>query len=343
VINHLDTHCFLEICPDVRTRGEIVQFPRESHARMKEYLSVGKGQAFRSMFLYDNTFPNHVQLKGTVSGYTGIYWANFLLIDLDEKNDDLSNSLASTKNIVSRLRNEYEVETLVIQIGFTGNRGFHISLPQSLIGFGPSKYLAKQMIGFWETLIKGCLLPSTKFDQSIYKPNGLIRCPGSYHEKTGLYKIMLTADELFELSDPNCLKEMARLRRPMPDYNQAPECNDWLSSLWPTESVILKPGQRGNARSSRTSMVTSGKNRAAVKSSQQGGIIELLHQDIKEGEGRNVAAFKIASHFSRRGFPAHIVEGMLVAWNNGLSDPLQDDELMRTIRSGLAANAAEQR
>jgi len=76
---------------------------------------------------------------------------------------------------------------LLPEIYFSGNRGFHIMIPLT-VGHTHPHRISKM---FFETMSKSEFL-----DKQVYAARHLLRCDGSYHAKSGLYKTKITLDEL---------------------------------------------------------------------------------------------------------------------------------------------------
>jgi hypothetical protein len=87
-------------------------------------------------------------------------------------------------NLLELLKEEFSVLPLIY---FSGNRGFHLEYPITVISNMP--HLVSKM--FFTTLTKSSFL-----DKQIYAQRHLMRSDGSIHFKTGLHKTGITYDEL---------------------------------------------------------------------------------------------------------------------------------------------------
>jgi hypothetical protein len=327
---------FIEVTPDYKTtRGAIFGYPGNYVQELKTIFENPNARAFKSVFLYDQSYQDFQQKNnGSTAGFTGACWADEVIFDFDD-NESLENAHQSAKNVVMRLIRDFGAPVETMPIGFTGNRGFHLSIPQKLIGFKPSLHLRQEMIAFAEKVVEGCCLPTTKFDASIYKANGLIRVSGSCHEKTGLYKIMLTAKELIDMPIGDIL-EAAKARRPKPKYESVDEYIGVLAALWTTNPERIAERAALNRASRELPVLAGAASAHAIKTDQRMCIVKMMSTPLKEGEGRNEIAIRIASHFTNQGLPTDAVVGVMRGWNAGLPEPLPEYELDRTMQSAIS-------
>lgn len=74
-----------------------------------------------------------------------------------------------------------------IYVWFSGSKGFHVGVPEEYLGLSHDESLPKKLAYLARELKKkfSCL------DSAIYNPNRKFRVPGSRHDKTGLYKILV--------------------------------------------------------------------------------------------------------------------------------------------------------
>jgi hypothetical protein len=156
---------------------------------------------FRSLFVhnaglkghFDNNFSEKDGKKfNSVAGYTGQHTADFLLIDFD--GDDLDKVKLEVVTYVNLLKWEYEIPEDLISIWFSGNKGFHVTIPFELVSQDTqqTKDFHKHYGAFVEKLTEGFKY----VDRGIYNADRLIRLGNTKHEKTKLFKIPVTLDEL---------------------------------------------------------------------------------------------------------------------------------------------------
>lgn len=329
--SYLGSHKYVEVCPEVHIRKDIREFPKQYVERVMEIMKAPHGRCFRSIYTYDKSYLDYLNENDTLKGYKGTYWADNVIIDFDD-NDSVENARQSCNNVLRKLLFEYEVEPEAVEIYFTGNRGFHLSFPSLIIGLEPTAHMRHQMIGFLRKLIDGCFLSTTKFDESIYKANGLIRISGSFHEKGGLYKIPLTSAEFIAMGLEE-IREMAKQRRPRPKYIKVTEINERLAALWPPEP---KEEVRGPSHDANGNVLPILNEEGDIRTDQRMCMQRLMREDVKEGHGRNEIALRLASHHTSMGAPSPVIKAMMDAWNQNLTNPLSGTEIDRTVQSALA-------
>lgn len=193
---------------------------------------------YLSMFGMDNSIHEHLEVtrgpqtcKSSVTRFAGSYFAEFLYFDLD-RDGDLSGSLASTRDLLRRLYQRFQFSPKQLFLCFSGSKGFHVGLHQSLFGgFTPSPELPKQLNDLAARLLAECheltlaelqtkVVEAKKAGQNfadvdlrIYNANRIFRVINSRNAKSGRYKVGLTSTELLHLP----LDELLDLA-PRPDY-----------------------------------------------------------------------------------------------------------------------------
>lgn len=122
-------------------------------------------------------------------GYSGLMRPVFdtIHIDLDSEADLGAKAWEDTKNLCKKLQSE----NVSFHVYFSGNKGFHVAIHKSAIGItqGPKEEIeaaVKQLLAE--------LKPNfDSVDLRIWNANRKFRAYNSVHEKSGLYKIRLTA------------------------------------------------------------------------------------------------------------------------------------------------------
>lgn len=159
-------------------------------------------ECYTTYFQYSDELLDHVKKTGSVRRFNGSCWANFFPLDVDDS-ADLEKSLNGTRAIVTKLRDDCEIDPKNLRIYFSGAKGFHIEIPGKLFGgFTPSPGLHEE----FRALAK---LISEDIDLVIYDKVRLWRLKNTINSKSGLYKIPLTVDELFDRTIEQ-IKEMAK-------------------------------------------------------------------------------------------------------------------------------------
>lgn len=195
-------------------------FNRHKFNKTDDNVNVDRGiPVYRSYFLHSGEikdyFLSHKDEKGrnTLAGYVGCVLSDQLKIDIDEKDD----SLDQVRKLLRYWEANYDLDLRHIRVNFSGSKGFHIRIPAELFGgFEPSEELP----GIHKQIALD-LTEGVKIDESVYKTTGLFREVNSINQKSGLFAVPLTVNELFSL-DYDQIKDLAKNQRQV-DYLEADE------------------------------------------------------------------------------------------------------------------------
>ena len=173
----------------------------------------------RNKFIEVGALRNHIKdYDGDV--YSTVYrydsrdqnTANFiapLYLDLDiddiEKNfDKIKQDLAL---VLRRLKTAFHLSDKDIEIYFSGSKGFHILVHHSIFGFEPSRDINKQYKKVAVELKTYTVNKSV--DTKIYDNKRLFRVPNTINQKTGLYKVAITYEQVKNMSSFKELSDYA--------------------------------------------------------------------------------------------------------------------------------------
>lgn len=257
---------------------------------------------YRTVYRYPEEFHSYFKKHKTVSGYTGPAYADFLPVDIDNK--DLEEAHKTAKMFLNHLLHNYEVDLNGLYIFFSGAKGFHILLPDALFGLRPSEHLPQAFKIMAPRLAEGI-----KIDTVIYDHVRLFRLSNTKHSKTGLYKVQLTAAEVIHKNIDE-IKQFATAPRRV-ETEPADSINEYLREAYlQALEEVEKP-----------------KKERAITT--PGGIVppknaKLCYYKILEGVGegqRDNAGLRLGVHLLKQ-YPPDIVLPMLHAWNNRNTPPL---------------------
>ncbi|MBI1870441.1 MAG: hypothetical protein HYS07_04525, partial [Chlamydiae bacterium] len=146
------------------------------------------------IFAYMNT---HVEKDHpSISGFPGKLWAPFLPLDIDAV--DLEKALDAARVIAKTLIQEWKVPGEACHFYFSGSKGFHILLDIRLFG----RVLANQHLHqIFSTLRENLMYELPLFDHALVDLTikdavRLLRLANTLHEKSKLYKIPLSVEEI---------------------------------------------------------------------------------------------------------------------------------------------------
>lgn len=148
-------------------------------------------ERYASLFSFDKNILEYVKLNNnSLSGYKGTLYTNWIWIDFDDKDKNIDNSVKMVKDFVRDLNKNYFIDADNLYYYFSGAKGFHVGIHEKLLGgIIGDKTLAGKMKEF-------VLFIAPLADNVIYEPIRIFRLPNSVNNKTGLYKIPLSFDEL---------------------------------------------------------------------------------------------------------------------------------------------------
>jgi len=189
----------------VNNRGNV-----EELKNLYKYIRPNR-EIYRSIFLLDESAPDHFKNSGTIKDYKGTYSLDKIIFDIDISNEIMGDSLVyqATCAFVEELK-EMGVSEEDIRVWFSG-RGFHIEIPD-LFGFQESRNLPQ--------IVKATIAENfSDIPDNIYDKGRIIKIGYSYNSKSGLYKTPLQLRELFNM-DYLKIAELAKTIRK--DYSHPP-------------------------------------------------------------------------------------------------------------------------
>jgi hypothetical protein len=253
------TYCFRCI-NSIGARRDIVEWQRAfgEMARCDRGGHIGK-VVYLSTFTFTAGIAEHQSANdaaakargeeqaGSLAGYSGPCFAPLLTFDTDCRdehgNPDPAGCHASALSLIATLLELGVAPTLILPC-FSGSKGFHIQFPSTAAGATPAPdfhLVAKEF----------CSLVADRagvvIDESLYRVLQPFRAPNSRHEKTGLYKVALTADELVDLPFED-IRDLARQPRPFAPPSCQCEPVPEIVALWQQAEAAVRNKQPHAAR-----------------------------------------------------------------------------------------------
>ncbi len=272
----------------------------------KRHLWVHKSDIsqIRSMF-------NNTDVYKTVCSFQDkTYESKFscpLFFDIDSS-EDLSAAHRDTKTLINILTNVFYIPTQAIRIRFSGNKGFHLLAYTSL----EIQQNFNCMI-IWQELakyIKNSFV--TSIDLSSYQKNRLFRLNNSINGKSGLYKIPLTFEDMFD-REIGEIRELAQEKRII-------------------DEPTLNKKYLGMATIRLTSFAKEVYKKLGNKTYQKPPCIANIEKGVKEGE-RNNSAFTLAIYYKNKGFPIYKIKE-LIRNKIQLGSPKELDMIISSVQKG---------
>ncbi len=191
---------YIRVCQGLSDYGKLVP-PSE----LLSYVTNPEKDYYASIFYYDQDHFNLFQEKGSVKGFDGLT-TNKLVWDFDhESSPELAQ--ADTVELCNRLL-EAGVKSDEIEVAFSGNKGFSVFL-RTTESFTQKEFenITHNLAGDLETR-----------DVKIKNSSRIFRIPKTRHQATGLYKTIISVDDLNKLSIGQ-IKEMASNPEASMDFN----------------------------------------------------------------------------------------------------------------------------
>ena len=285
---------------------------------------------------FSDELLTYMSLQGgapSVSGYEGKVWAPYLPIDLDHP--ELTPALAAARLLSEFLLARWRIDPAGLQIYFSGAKGFHIMLDTRLFGrVAPSRSLPAIFDSLRRHLAQELPEPLREtVDLSIKDRMRLLRLANTIHEKSKLYKIILSADEL-RAHDADQIRELAKKPRPLARTDATGFLSHADVSENPAAAQLFQRVQRQLKRLTRKPFVYKLQRPADLSQVQFScaGAQAIWQNHIEPGY-RNNCAIRLASELRLLGLSAEETEDKLFEWNERNQIELSQDELRSVVRS----------
>jgi len=293
---------------------------------------------YATYFFFSDEVLTYMSAQGdnappSVAGYDGKVWAPFLPIDLDHA--EVTPALEAAKRLSSILLGRWAIAPHALQIYFSGAKGFHFLLDTRLCGkIAPSKNLPTIFDSMRRHLAQELPEPLREtVDLSIKDRVRLLRLPNTIHEKSKLYKIILSPTELENLN-PEQIRELARQGRPL----TLTDGTGFLSSAVVTAnqraSELFSRVRRQSAKLTRKPFVYRIRRPADLSKLDFvcAGVRKIWESHIEPGY-RNNCAIRLASEFRLMGLSGEETEQKLLEWNQRNGIELSPTELQSVVHS----------
>jgi hypothetical protein len=293
---------------------------------------------YTTYFFYSDELLTYMSVHAvdsppTIAGYEGKVWASRFPIDLDHP--DLQIAIKAARFFLSFLIDGWKVDPDGIQIYFSGSKGFHLMLDTRLFGkMAPSKSLPLVFASMRRHLAQE--LPDDlreTVDLTIKDRVRLLRLPNTIHEKSKLYKVIVSPDEL-KTFGPEEIRDLARDARPLPLTDETGYLSRVLVKENREASRFFKRLKRQVARITRKPFVYRFRRLEDLTQIvfPCAGIQKIWESHVEPGF-RNNCAIRLASEFRLLGLTEEQTLEKLFEWNERNGIDLPSHELHNVIRS----------
>ncbi len=267
----------------------------------------------QNMDIYETILEKHISDDETL-----LYGKFYLDLDTDNLNceEEFLKVKEDTQFIVSFLINIMMIPKDLIEIYFSGSKGFHILIQPQVLGIEPNKDLnhhyKKMAMRCKEYSLNG------KLDTRIYDDKRLFRLPNTINRKTGLYKVPLTY-ELFLNSSYEGLKAYATKPKLVP--KKRPYLINKAQEIY---QDIIKEESPKSKKEHQGIIYKKGKILPCIEA--------ILIEGVDKGN-RNNTSVAIASAILQIGEEPKDVIDIMVDWNTLNNPPLPEAEVIKTVGS----------
>jgi KaiC/GvpD/RAD55 family RecA-like ATPase len=317
---------YVRLCETVQTKGDLVEVNSE---KIKSIIKSGSEKDwYTSLYYYGSDAAKHWKENNSMKGYKGSAHSNKLLFDFDSENAP-HEAKSDACSLLERLAGEGVDVASSCRVFFSGNKGFHVEV------IVDKEFTPEEL----KPICKNLAVDLKTWDSSVYNTTRLVRLINTKHQKSGLYKIELSPDDLLNKSMDE-IKEMAKQPVQYPEYKLEPVKDlDFLKKYEGQFSPLAKPvevdvtdidGIRG----------LDGIDFSKMPRGMPRCIYALSHGVMKPGE-RNHLFFRLAAYFRNQGMTKDVCYNTLkgVARENKRlypEAPLVDkEEIWNTVVSSV--------
>lgn len=267
---------------------------------------TGKSETYCTYFRYNSEMTEHFRKRGTVRGYQGKAYADWLPIDIDSEN--LEEAQMLLRHLISNLET-HDIDINSCRFYFSGAKGFHVMIPSQYFKAEPSEDIHKRFRKVAVELAKGI-----KIDTAIYDKTRIFRLANTKNEKSGLFKIELYPFEATSLEIIE-IQKRALLPGERLEIETEIDESEYLTELY-HEDLNKK---KIEGKQSKTNVKVC---------------MSKLMAGVGQGERDNVGV-RVASHLRQSGLTPKMMYAALDEWNKTNDPPLEDYEVNRIFEQGL--------
>ncbi len=243
----------------------------------------------------------------------------YLDFDMDAEKEGAYDELRfQCERVIHVLVNIWKIPASMIQLYFSGNKGFHVVVPYEVFGLKPCQNIN-------DVLKRAALFFKVQFsadtlDTAIYDRRRLFRLPNSINAKSGLYKVPITPRQLHEFSQEQMMewaKEPKEVPFTVPRY--IPEAAQQFTNIVRIkETHREKPKKKLEIPKDKQKMLPC--------------VDHILRTSISKGS-RNRTMVALASSIMQAGYTQEETQEIIEQWNEQNDPPVNDRELRTTVWS----------
>lgn len=243
----------------------------------------------------------------------------YLDFDMDADKEGAYDELRfQCERVLHVLVNIWKIPAKMIQIYFSGNKGFHVIVPYKTLGLKPCQNIndvLKRAAMFFKVQFSADTL-----DTAIYDRRRLFRLPNSINAKSGLYKVPITPQQLHEFSQEQ-----------MMEWAKEPRAHSFIVPRYVPEAAA----QFANIVRMQAPQKAKPKKKLEIPKDKQPMlpcVDHLLRTSISKGS-RNRTMVALASSIMQAGYTQEETEEIIEQWNTQNDPPVGAHELRTTVWS----------
>jgi hypothetical protein len=199
---------------------------------------------FGSTYTFTNALRDHIETNdrsvvttgadrpsGSIAGFTGIAYSPLLTFDIDGHDPHGGSAPAAAQQAAIRLVDrlvQLGVPADLLLVFFSGSKGFHVQFPSALAGAQPAVNFAAVAGHFCREVAGHC---GVTIDSAMYRTLQPLRSPNSRNEKSMLFKVRVSAEELRSLPIEE-IEALAQSPRPFAPPGLIHEPIPGIAALW---------------------------------------------------------------------------------------------------------------
>jgi hypothetical protein len=302
--------------------------------------SFNRFGCYSTYFFYSDDILSYMaartdQASPSIAGYDGRVAAPFFAVDIDDP--ELPRALETTRWLSAYFLQRWQIEPAALQIYFSGSKGFHLMLDCRVFGrVAPARNLPLVFDALRRHLAQE--LPEqlrSALDLAIRDRVRLLRLPNTIHEKSKLYKRLLSFDEVQSLDteEIKCRAQEPRQLELTDETGLIPRTmvapNTEAAALYRRIHGQIKRWTRKpfRYRFARPENLDKIKFRCA-------GLEAIWESNIERGN-RNNCAIRLASELRLMGLGADETLEKLLQWNAQNAIDLPEEEITSVVRSAF--------
>ena len=261
------------------------------------------------VYNYENEDIDHCKMLGSP----------YLDFDTDIESEDAFDEVRKEVRMAMNYFVTYwKVPIGMIEVYFSGNKGFHLVIPYQVLGIKADAELNLKFKQVAQLVIKQC--NAKHIDTGIYDRKRLFRIPNTINAKSGLYKVPMTYEQL-ETMNLDDVIEWASIPRDFP---------------FETPALSLKSAMHYKAMFKKKPVEKKKKKKAFQIPQKRKRllpcVVEILKNGAEKGQ-RNNTTVALASSLMQSGIPRDETEDIILDWNQSNDEPLKESEISITVSS----------